>query len=263
MQPYDASSPFAASPAYAPPKPGAGPDRLQYGRAWSYAFESSQWALNLLFGTIVTFIPVIGYLLLYGYQFEIIESLHRDPRRTYPDFDFSRFADYLVRGVWVLLMSLFVAVVLMPVSLVLYVGGMIVVAATASAVGEEAAGIVVAVGFLLVALAIFVVTIPLTVAFTPLMIRAGLSQDLSVAFDFAWIKSFLAKTWKEIALGTLFLIVTSPLVVLLGAVFFCVGMYPAMVLVMLAQAHLYYQYYELFLRRGGEPVPLKDPQQGW
>jgi hypothetical protein len=57
---------------------------------------------------------------------------------------------------------------------------------------------------------------------------------------------------------------TASLVLLLGLLLCCVGTYPATALVMLAQAHLYLQLYELFLQRGGEPIPLKSPQQrGW
>jgi hypothetical protein len=54
----------------------------------------------------------------------------------------------------------------------------------------------------------------------------------------------------------LFLAVSSMVVMFLGMMAFCVGMYPAMAIVMLARAHAEYQLYELYLARGGEPIPL-------
>jgi hypothetical protein len=53
-------------------------------------------------------------------------------------------------------------------------------------------------------------------------------------------------------------------VALIGMLLFCVGVYPATAWAMLAQGYMYFQFYELFLQRGGEPIPLKDPaRQGW
>ncbi|MBW3597847.1 MAG: DUF4013 domain-containing protein [Planctomycetes bacterium] len=268
MQSSDPASPFgepnpysAPSGGYPPPKPGEGAGRLRYARAWTYAFGSEQWPVNLLFGTIMTFIPVVGPLILAGYQFTIVEALHRDPQRTYPDFDFSRFAEYLVRGVWVFLVQLILSILMTPLFFWMFMAAMMLMALVAPAGSEE--GLVLGL-FLLIIPGMLLITIPLAVLFTPMVIRAGLAQDIGMAFDFAWIKGFIAKTWKEIVLGTLFLMATSPLVSLLGALICCVGMYPAMVLILLAQAHFYHQFYELFLVRGGEPIPLKDPQQqGW
>ncbi len=249
----------------APPKPSAPSRELQYLRAWQYVFDSSQWALNLLFGVIAMIVPVIGPILVNGYQFEVLEGLHRSGGRTYPDFNLERFADYLVRGVWVFLVALLASLVLAPFFLALYFGGFLAMALAASAAGdEEAAGVVFAVGTPLLILAIVVLASPLAVLLNPVMIRAGLAQDFATALNFDWIKSFISKTWKEMLVGTLFVAITGALATMVGLLLCCVGTYPAAVLAMLAQAHLNYQYYELFLQRGGEPIPLKsDTTQGW
>jgi hypothetical protein len=42
-----------------------------------------------------------------------------------------------------------------------------------------------------------------------------------------------------------------------GLLLCCVGILPATALILVAQYHLFYQLYELYLQRGGEPIPLK------
>jgi hypothetical protein len=255
---------FHDQPPALPPKPATPPRELQYMRAWSYVFENPQWGMNLLFGTIAIFIPVIGPMILNGYQLEIVEGLHRSGGARYPDFTFERFADYLVRGAWVFLVKLVAGLVMMPVFLAVYLGGFFVMALAGSAVGEEQAGVVFAIGMPLLILAIIVISLPLAACMYPMILRAGLAQDFAAAFNFGWIKSFVSKIWKEMILGALFLAITGMAVSLIGMMLFCVGMYPAIVLAMMAQAYMYYQFYELFLQRGGEPIPLKDAaRQGW
>lgn len=90
----------------------------------------------------------------------------------------------------------------------------------------------------------------------PLKIRASLTQDFAKSFDFGFVKRFLAVTWKEVVLSSLFVLITGPLLVCLGAVVFCVGINFATVLVYFFWTHLHKQLYALYLSRGGEPIPL-------
>ncbi|MCE7884021.1 MAG: hypothetical protein DYH08_09210 [Actinobacteria bacterium ATB1] len=84
-----------------------------------------------------------------------------------------------------------------------------------------------------------------------------MSQDLGVAFRLSWMKSFIAKVWKEQLLSQLFLMFTAMILVMLGMLLCFVGVYPAATIVLLAQAHFYFQLYRLFLARGGEPLTPK------
>jgi hypothetical protein len=89
-----------------------------------------------------------------------------------------------------------------------------------------------------------------------------LSQDIGESFKFGWIKDFIGRVWKEQLLASLFLVVTGAVLGLVGIALCCIGVYPAMAIMMLAQAHLYFQLYKLYLARGGEPVKMKDPYAG-
>jgi hypothetical protein len=76
---------------------------------------------------------------------------------------------------------------------------------------------------------------------------------------------FVKKTWVEMFLGLLFLMFTSMVLGILGALACYIGLFFVMPLIFLAQAHFLYELYLLFLSRGGEPVPIKlqqPPTQG-
>src|SRR5262249_19416968 len=91
----------------------------------------------------------------------------------------------------------------------------------------------------------------------PMYLRAGLSQDFASAFKFSWAVDFIKRTGAEMLLSMLFFLATAPFIALAGLLLCCVGVYPASALISLAHYHIWFQLYDLFLERGGEPIPLK------
>ncbi len=232
---------------------------MQYGRMVSYVFENPRWFVNLLLMAVCQIIPFVGPLVVMGYQFEIVETLHRDPKRRYPDFDFGRFVDYLVRGLWPFLVVLVASLVLMPIIFGVVLAIIVGVGLAVSGAGNQNFGPVVASVLPLVVLGMIALSMLLQLLLVPLQLRAGLAQDFGAAFDFTFFKRFLASTWKECVLGMLFIIAVSFAAVIVGLALCFVGIYLTISVILLAQAHFHYQLYELYLDRGGEPVPLKTP----
>jgi len=223
--------------------------------------DSPNWALNLLMGAVCVLstmvIPIIGQLVFLGYNFEIIEALHLDRRRrAYPDFSFDRFTEYLIRGAWPFLVSLIVSVVATPLIMVVLAIVGLPLLIMLNARGDNPGGLLV----LAAGLTISVVTVAgmalMALAMVPMMLRAGLAQDFGEGFNLEFIKDFIRRVWKETILAYLFLVVSALVVSLAGLVLLCVGIFPAAALIMLAQAHLHLQLYELYLARGGTPIPL-------
>jgi hypothetical protein len=101
-----------------------------------------------------------------------------------------------------------------------------------------------------------VLVVGLMIVLTPLTIRASLTQEFGTSFNFAFIKRFIALTWKEIILASLFLLAASLVLCAIGAIILCIGIYFATVPVYFCWVHLHKQLYRLYLSRGGEPVPL-------
>ncbi len=242
-------------------KPLKPPGTMQFMRSFHYLFENPNWMTNVLFlGLCILstgIIPVIGQLVATGYQFEVLEALHRRPGSQYPDFDTNRLLDYLVRGFWVFLVGLVVFCVAVPILGGLFGLAFTVGAAAVAVAGDEGAAIaaivMIPVGFAVV-MAAFVAVSVISIPFS---LRAGLLQDFGAAFDFAFAKQFVRNTWKEMVLCMLFLIVTGMLLMVVGMAMLCVGIYFTMSIGVLMQAHLFLQLYELHLARGGEAIPVK------
>src|SRR5215813_356252 len=112
MSSMDPTNPFAAAQAVgkdATPAPATF-GGLELMRAYHYIFENPNWGMNVLWGFLcllsTQLIPFLGQLVFLGYQFEVIESLCLTSGTRYPDFDISRFGDYLGRSIWPFLMML-------------------------------------------------------------------------------------------------------------------------------------------------------------
>jgi hypothetical protein len=237
--------------------------RIEYLAAYRAAIASPNWLINLLWGLLAFFssnvIPFIGGLIWTGYTYECVERWHVTRGKELADFDVNRLGDYLTRGAVPFLIQMVLWFALFAAYLLVYVG-IFAFALIADAVGDEYAMIVLAAGLPLLALAVGFGLLLLTVFLSPLMLRAGLAQDLGVAFRLSWWRDFLRRVGLELLLTTLFVLVTGTLLTLLGCAALFVGSYFVWPWVTLASAHLAWQLYELYLGRGGEPIPLKPKQ---
>lgn len=204
-------------------------------------------------------IPVVGLLLFIGYIFDVAESLHRHPDRTYPDFTFNKFSNYLQRGVWPFLVSLVFSIPILAVLAVICVVEGFGVAAAASAVGREIVPWVIVGGVVLILATFFLLLNLAFIPVTPLFIRAGLSQDGRELFSVRWAMDFLKRVWLEVLLLYLFLVATGIHLMLLGLACCGIGEFVATSVVWLANASVFAQLYDLYLARGGEPIPFKEP----
>ena len=229
---------------------------LDYTGAYGYIFQSQAWIPNLFFTLLATLIPVIGNIIVLGYQFETVEALIRDPRRVYPDFDWNKFSQYLTRGVWPFLISLIVGIVVAPVIWIGMIGFIFLISILGNGNNDAAAAMTV---FSVIGMGVFafLLILLLQLVISGFQLRAGLSQDFGTSFNFTWVRDYVSRMWVELLLSMLFLMITGAVLALLGALLFCVGLYVAAAWIMLAQAHLYFQLYRIYLARGGMEIPLK------
>ncbi len=250
----DPSNPYSPPPfpsnMQPPMKPYAGMD---YMRMVTYVFENPNWFMNLLLGALCTLIPVVGGIVLQGYHYEVAIAMTTNGGSRYPDFDFNRFGDYLMRGLWPFLVGLVCALVLLVVFGVLFG-----IAGAAGAVAGEDVGNTLA-GLMFLPLSIIAPLFVLVVQ--PMLLRAAFTLDFSQAFQVAWCKDFLRKTWLEMILGFLFLWVASMVLAPIGLLACCVGILLVGPALLLAKASLLFQVYATYLSRGGTPIPIKMTAQ--
>jgi hypothetical protein len=248
--PQTSPYPQSATPAF---KPIEG---LQYLRMYSYIFENPNWMMNVLLTAVCGLIPIIGGLVLMGYQYEVVIAMLMSGGTRYVDFDFNKFADYLMRGLWPFLVGLIASLVAVPLALV-FVPLMFMVIALAGSAGEDAAPLILLIVMPVMFLFIFAISLIPALFIVPMQIRAALAQDFAVAFNFGWVWDFVKKCWMEMFLGMLFVGFTGMILALCGMLACYIGMFFVMPLIFLAQAHFIYELYLLFLSRGGEPVQIK------
>ncbi len=251
-----AKNPFVSNPISSV---STRPFRFSHSNAINFVFENPKWMQNVLLSTVCMLIPIVGAIVVYGYHVEVIECLHRDRGRRYPNFDFDRFSEYLSRGVWVFLIYLIFGCILAPVMWFIIGGGIAMIGISATMAGADSAP-----WALIVTIPLFVVLVSGMLIFAnmiliPMMLRAGLTQDLGQGFNFGFAMEFVGNTWLQIVISSLFMSVFSVAMMFLGLMVFCVGFYVAVAYLGLAMTHIGWQLYELHLSRGGSYIPLKPP----
>lgn len=254
----DASTPYES----APQKPRMPSGVMEYMRSFHYVFENPNWVTNVLFVGLCLLstgvIPVLGQLVFVGYQFGIIEALHRRPDARYPDFDINKLMDYLVRGFWIFLVGLVVGLAMLPIIAGLAILFAVLIGGAGAAGGEDGAAIAMMVVVPVLVLVMMAIGIAINMISVPFMLRAGLMQDFGAAFDLGFAKQFIRNTWKEMILCALFSMAAGLLLTIVGMAMLCIGIYFTMAIAMLMQAHLIFQLYELHLSRGGDAIYLKQ-----
>jgi hypothetical protein len=232
---------------------------VNYTASVSDFFKSPKWMMNLLLGGVCVLIPIVGPMVVLGWLITGFWARQDENFETFPDFDFSHFGKYLERGLWPFLVafvaSMAVSIVMVPLIWLMMIPTMLV-GSLSSGHESNAAGCFGAIAVLLMMLVWAVMLIGLMLVLVPLKIRASLTQDFAKSFDVHFVKRFVALTWKEMVLSSLFLMAAGLLFVCLGMIVFCVGVYFATVLTYFSWTHLHKQLYTLYLSRGGEPVPL-------
>src|SRR5262245_29946740 len=232
--------PFGSQPSAQKVPPG---DGMDYMRMFTYIADNPNWLMNILLLALCNLIPVIGPIVVLGYVFEVVPALRANQGRSYPDFNFNRFVEYLMRGLWPFLVALVASLVFLPFACLFGIAG---------AAGEDVQMVVVMLAQLLM-----VIVVPVfAVAMQPLVLRAGLMQDFVKAFEFQWIKDFLRRVWLEVVIGMLFLMVANMALTCAGILACCIGLLAVQPITSLIHANFLYQVYSLYLARGGTPIPV-------
>lgn len=229
---------------------------MNYNASVSDFFKIPNWKTNLLLGAVSILIPMVGPLVLAGWHVTCLWARGKaDDPTGFPPFNFDFFLKYLERGLWPFLVNLVASLVLVPVIMCLVIPLMIVSGGFESSKGQDS-GVVIGT----VIVGIFVIEIGLVLAYqmlvTPLMLRATITQDFKSAFDLAFAKGFISRVWKELLAAMLFMFGLGLCAMIITIITCYIGMFFVMPLVIFSWHHLQKQLYQIYIVRGGEPVPL-------
>jgi hypothetical protein len=228
-------------------------------QAYGSAFDGPHWKSNLLWVTLCHLIPMVGPLVFLGYFYEVIELNSKQPGIPNPQFTFQRFTDYLVRGVWPFVIQLILQFIIQLPLMAVYFAFVIPLMFVMKSLGPPTGPLIFGLGIGVFMLIVMCFAMCLGLLLMPILLRAGLSQDFVQAFKFRWIIDFNRRVGFDVFLVMLFMICTAVPLVYLGELMCIVGIFPAITITQLAGANLTWQLYNLYLARGGEPVPLKPP----
>ncbi len=223
---------------------------MNYDLAFKFIIHRAGGWNNLLLITLCMIIPVVGPIVLLGYQSSVGRRLLRDPQmEEHPEFTFDRFGDYLNWGIWPFVVQLILQLVIML--FVLVFGGL--------AIGFGFLIKVPEVGFGLAGLAYLIIILLGISVMWPAVIHAELTRKL----EFAECKAFVLDFWQRLGKSTAISIIIYQLIgfgiCLLGLLACFVGVYPAAALVVMAGLHLRMQHYQMYLDAGGEPILRTEP----
>ena len=222
--------------------------KIDFGAACNDLFTTEKKWMTLLLIAVCTLIPIVGPMVSMGYLYRRYVGVRNGIPAA--DFDFSFFSEHLQTGLWPMISGLVASLVAVPVMLLamlpMAIGPMI-------APDNEA---VLAIGMLVGMLLYIGAILFMMVVVMPIQLRSGLMMDFKSGFSKTFILDFCKKVGLSLLLWyTLLMIVVMPLA-LLGYFALFVGVYAVSAWAQVASMHLLFQHYDLYLERGGQPIPV-------
>lgn len=245
---------------------------MDYLRGWRALRNDPQWVGKILTATVVLLtamcIPVVGQIVLIGWMALMLRRAVSGQDTPLPrmDFDFDYlskllnvgFKGFLAQLLWSLpLYLLGFAWACCFYAGMLGMGGFM--AAGAASGGEAGAGLgalgsLCMMGGLFLAwfVMIFAVAMPMQIA----IIRAELTDDVNAALRFKEVIEMTKMLWKELLVGFFVMSLIGMVATFGGMLLLFVGMYPAMIIMMVIQAYWRAELYQAYLKKGGQPLAI-------
>ena len=238
-----------------PNRPGP---TMQYIKPYTYFVQKEGGTNNLFMGSLcmlsTQIIPIVGQIVLMGYQAEVAEDLEKDPDISdHANFNFNHFSRYLGRGVWVFLIQLILAGLIL---LGLILSGGVGFATYSGIQGDVGIYVGIGVGFL----CYIAFTIMVTMFTWPMTLHVQLSRGFHFGSALQFSMSFIKKLSGQLFISLLAHMFISSALMMAGMLVFCIGIFPAATISLMAQEHFMIQLYRIYLDEGGDPIGSESKQ---
>jgi len=256
-QPYPGQPQFAES--FAPPPYQ---DAIDFGRAIGAPFKSPNWIMNVVWVVICFLLSVVivGGIVLFGYQMDVIERRSRGRGTAWPDFDPNRFGEYLSRGLWPWLVNIVLGMaIVIPLWVIMGIGMAIIGAifGDPAVTGSPIAPILV---FLMLGMFMLAIFGAVMFILGPCTLRAGLANDFGQGFNFRWALDFGKRTWGQMIFAILAAMLIVIVAEVVGVLACFIGLLVTIPIAQMMITDFGAQLYDIYLTRGGEPVPVRPVQ---
>jgi hypothetical protein len=225
---------------------------MEYRRAYGYLFSKPNWIQTVLLLAVCVLIPIVGVLVILGYRAEQLDDwLDEGTDESFKPFDFNRFADLLMRGVWPFLYQLIIGMVFGLFLGMAYMGVILIAVGTAN---KEPALFLTALAFFY--LFAFFVQVIVKFLCWPFVLHGQVSGKFDFGAAWTFAKDFFSKIGIANLGGiALCCMIIDVICIFIGMLMFCVGLYPAAAIIMMAEGHILWQLYRRHLERGGSSIP--------
>ncbi len=196
--------------------------RFQFIKAFRLLFDNPDWGKNLLFATLCMFIPLVGPIVLLGWQTRVLRAVVRKDKRAVPAFDFNEFVEYLKEGLIPFIVSF---LIMLPIAFLVGIIGIIAaivvpaLAQSGQTMSSELGAPLILIGVVVGAVFMFV----FGVIMNAMMTRAMLTEDLGEALKFGDAMTYAKMTWKSVLVVMLVFVPLSIVIMLLGMIALYVG----------------------------------------
>ncbi|MFO0934992.1 MAG: DUF4013 domain-containing protein [Gemmataceae bacterium] len=231
---------------------------MEYLRPYQLPFKEKSWVTTILFLAIVILIPIVGVMVVLGYRSQLLDRWLKDgdDQRQKP-FDFNNFGDYLQRGIWPFLYQLLIGLAIGMLAVFIYAAFI----AVAIASNNRA---IVFVAFIFYIISIFALQVIVKFVAWPFTLHGQITKGFDLGAAYRFSKDFYSRIGLVNLIGiSICVMVLDVLVVLVGMMLLCVGIYAAAALVMLAENHFLWQLYRKYLAQGGQPIVVPEPNDSF
>lgn len=235
--------------------------KIEYFRGLKAFFKDPNFGNNILIGSVHALIPIVGPIVLMGWGCEIMQRLSRQHPQPIPKLDFSDFSHYLSRGVIPFLVAFVAQIILSIFIYILMFAGIFGFSFMIGQVGENSSsGLVMTIAFFLVMSLIgLAVMVPGLILSNSLQTFAELTEDFSRSFNFSFLKNYMSLTWKKACLAYLLYLPLGFIFGIIGIATCYIGLFPAIVLLMIGMLYVRWQIYAYYLSLGQASLEIKAP----
>ncbi len=241
------------------------PKMSKYLSCFTYLFKYANWMPTLAMGSLMMLVPIVGPMVVSGWQIELFKARLAGDKENLPVLDFSRFSELMSLGaipfiagfLAVLPMLLFFYILLTMAGAAVFLLATLASAALVAALGEIG-GIIsliatIALGALLLALTLGAAWVMGAVV-QIIVLRAELTRQLGAAFNVQGIRENAAHLLRPLIKGNIVLGLMAGPMMLIGYMMCLVGLYPALFLLVCAGCELRTLVYRDYLDAGHPPI---------
>jgi hypothetical protein len=236
---------------------------MQHVTPYTQLLKQRHAAASLLLGSMLVLVPVLGHIVLSGWAVRVHRAVVAGEAMPALGLDDLSGDARLGLGPFVvqMIMGLVLCLVFLPLLVLPGVVFSIALPALAdSDISEEGAIAIFVVGVLVFVLVGLVCLYLLVMATHAALISAELGDSVSdglAGLRPGRLRAFFKLVPRELFGASIGLAMGSSLLVLAGLLLLTLGVYPATVMVFAAGAHYRAQVYEIYLARGGPPIPSR------